>query len=50
VYGRNNPLRFVDIQGNYWVEAVRAGRLFRIYREDPLAARIGELSWGKVLV
>jgi RHS repeat-associated protein len=48
-YGRNNPLRFVDVQGNYWVEAVYSGRLFRIYREQPSLAWVGRLSWGKVL-
>ena len=48
-YVRNNPLRYVDPSGNYWVEPSHGGRLFKVYREDALSSRIGRLSWGKLL-
>jgi RHS repeat-associated protein len=52
VYVRNNPLRYVDEEGEYWVESVRiAGQTaYLLVREtSKLNARIGRISWAKIL-
>jgi RHS repeat-associated protein len=49
-YARNNPLRYIDQDGNYWVEAVNIAGLteYRVFRETSwLVAEATSKSWGK---